>query len=389
MVKKINGTGVEKVVDAEPKKAEPKKQVEFKEDKKLGEMANKWMGEFPLSHLSYIPSGSIVLDYLWGKGLPLGKMFGLFSTYGLGKSTILLSLMRGILANDRTGVVIYIDSEGGVTKDILANMGFLCDDWKQLVLDDPEVPLTKLLRPEFRGRLVLVVTYTYEDAEKVINAYADTGRLRMVGIDSASSLQPEKVIEEDSHQIGIKATTDQKFFQGLKRSANINRFMVLGILQEQPVVNIGGHSNGPKVKAKASQGFMFVCDGVFHMFPQNFIYNNKRDKVGVCAKIYNPDKNRLTGNRSASIFLRYGYGISNIATLSSMVKWAGMAVVRGAYYDLKLEGLDLGEGVGKPVACLGNNGLEEKIADHLAEILEVLETSGKRDEYFEKYVAAK
>jgi RecA/RadA recombinase len=367
-------------------------------DNELIKLSQKWMAKFPPSYLGYISSSSVGYDYLFDGGFPLGKIGGLWSPPGVGKSLIAMFVIKGILDNDPESVALYIDAEFSVDKKILGDMGYLKEGWQDILrkikVTGKEVELNELLKPEYRGRFILVTIDTYEDADAVISEYADARkfggglRLRIVAIDSFTELQPRAIVEEESHQIAAKAGADVLFCHRIKSMANLNHFGILVVVQEGSnfTTKKGPASRyAPATKAKGSRAFLHALHYLYVVKVTETIKDVRGNKVGAWVQLSSSglaEKNKIAGNRSVKLCLKYGYGISNIQTIIGMLKWVGLVVKAGTYFTLRHETMDFGEGVGAPVTVQGNSNLEELVSRVFGMVMDYCLQSGKMEEYF-------
>jgi RecA/RadA recombinase len=366
-----------------------------KKDMEMLKLSKKWMEKFPPSFLGYISSGSVGFDYLFDGGFPLGKMGGIWSPPGVGKSLITLYVVKGVLDNDPEAVVIYDDSEIGVDNRLLGSMGFLRDGWKEIITKaeekSREVDINELLKPEYVGRFILVTVDTYEDLDEIVSDYITNqkvGKLRMVAIDSFTELQPKKIVDEESHQIGAKANADVLFCHRLKSMANLNQFGVLVVVQERANFSTRkgpAQRNAPATKAQGSKAFLHALHYLYVVKIIEQIKDARGNRVGAWVHFSSSgmaEKNKIAGNRSVKLCLKYGFGISNIQTVIGMIQWMGMVQRAGSYYTLKSDSLDFGEGLGKEVQVQGNTALEELVSNYFGVLMDFCIQSGKMEEYF-------
>lgn len=369
-----------------------------KKDTELIKLSQKWMTKFPPSFLGYISSGSIGFDYLFDGGFPLGKIGGLWSPPGIGKSLICMFVLKGVLDNDPNAVAVCIDAEISVDKKILGDMGFFKDGWQDVLRKSKatgkDVELNDLLKPEYQGRFILVTVDTYEDADAVISEYADSRkfggklRLRIIVIDSFTELQPRAIVEEESHRIAAKAGADVLFCHRIKSMANLNQFGILVVVQEGSNFSTSkgpASKYAPSTKAKGSRAFLHALHYLYVVKMTQGIKDAKGNKVGAWVNLSSSglsEKNKICGNRSVKLCLKYGYGISNIQTVIGMIKWLGIVTKAGTYFTAKHEALDFGEGLGKPVTVQGNTALEDLISSNFGAVMDYCIQSKKMEEYF-------
>lgn len=364
----------------------------------IAQLSKESEGKFGISPLGYVPSGSFVMDYVFGGGFPIGKIVQISSQPYLGKSTMSLSMCKGVLDSNPGKIVIYFDSERGVTLLLLGSVGFLRDGWKTLYDELTatstnsgdssaiDVVLNDYLKDEYKNRFFVYTTPTYEDVEETIEQYVKSDKLLLVVIDSITKLWPREVwdSEDGKKPIGAKANYEVFFNAKMHYQAGIAKFGLLYINQMRANIQMTGGGRGPATKPAGGMSSQHEPDVLLTMKMQLPITNDRKERIGACVHI-TQDKNRMVGNRSAYLYLRYGYGISNLATMVSMVKWSGMCKQAGPYYTLEDPTIDFGEGVGLPVKAQGGNKLDDLVSKNFDAILDWHKKNGKQDEYFETF----
>jgi len=332
------------------------------EIQKHEELLKKYSKMYPPGTHETVPTGSIVLDYMFGGGFPIGKIILFSASPGLGKSLVSLFMCRQVLKSDKEGIVVYIDAETGVVEDLQK----------------------AVLQEDFGKRFVLISPHTYEDVEDVIAQYAKTGKLKMVIIDSITSIFPKAVLDGDSNKIGSKSGAESLFCLKMKVHTTLSKFGIVYVNQVRANIQMHGGGRGPATKSAGGWPLHFYNDVHINMRPKFYLYNAKKEKLGACVEI-TCEKNKLVGNRSAYAFLKYGYGVSNIATMTQILKHATLAVQSGSYFKIEIPDVDLGDGVGKGVSVQGNAGLDNLIKDNFDVINEYIRKSGILKDFFENF----
>lgn len=184
----------------------------------------------------FLDTGSVMINKLFGGGFPTGKNIEVFSEPSYGKTTVVLSICKGLC---RQGYkVLYIDAEGSIDQ-LVDDMGFYDEDlvWDE---DHPDRPFT------------IIQTSYFEDIEEILQTvipkYDDKGRpmdsdFKLVVIDSVAMLAPKEykgdVGEKDgisiaSNKPGIIARLMTAFlrkFNGYKTAYNMS-FIYINQLRE-------------------------------------------------------------------------------------------------------------------------------------------------------------
>ena len=97
-------------------------------DEKLANLSTKYKTDLSIE---YLDTGSIILNKLFGGGLPMTKNIQIYSESGYGKSTITISMCKALCKAGHR--VLYIDAEGSVNENLLKTMGILTDDENNLL----------------------------------------------------------------------------------------------------------------------------------------------------------------------------------------------------------------------------------------------------------------
>lgn len=310
---------------------------------------------FPTAVLRNVPTGSIALDYVFGGGFPLGKVILFTSPPGIGKSLTCLFLSGRILEEEPESLVIYADAECGLVPALIQNV----------------------LKKDYGNRFLHISPHSYEDVEEVIKKYMETGKLAAVFIDSVTSLFPKDVLEGEKMPIGAKANAENMFCLRMKVFSSIHKFGIVYVNQHRAKIDtMHGNKGGPK--PAGGWALQFYNDLSMIMRPAFFLYNSADDKVGACVHIVQ-EKNRMVGNRSAYLFLKYGHGVSNLATMASVLKYTGYAKQGGTYFDIDIPDLSIKEKV------KGNAGLDQFVVDNFDKLMAYLDKQGKFVDYFENF----
>ena len=325
-----------------------------KEPQKVDQLNKFYEKKFPVQRVIHHPTGSLVFDYIFGGGLPLGKVILMSSGFALGKSLISLFCCRNLLQENPDAVVLYLDIESGVTNKIKENV----------------------LQKDYKERFIHLTPRTYEDVESIIYDYCRAGNLKFVVIDSVTQLLPEAILSGQSKAIGAKATKEAIFCPKLKFWSSIYQFNLLYCNQMRIKINtMGGKS---PLTAAGSFALHFYNDIEIVLRPRTFIRNLKDEKIGVYGHV-TCEKNKLVGNRSAYFYLKYGYGVSNIATIIDALKFNKLCKQAGAWFEFNIPGLEGG------VKTHGNIGVEKYVKENFEYVIKLTEEKGYLKKYFSEF----
>jgi len=183
--------------------------------------------------LPYIPTGSIVIDYLIGgkqndhgvapcPGMPRKRIMQLYGHEGSGKTTLALSVAASAIANG--GTVCFIDYENAIVPHYAAALGVPIGDKSKFVLAQPT-------------SLDIGMTIAYAMAREGVD---------LVVFDSVGVGVPQKVLDSDLKdvaelgQIGLVAAMWSKYLPKLRSVAGKTGTALIGIAQLRTKINTAG-----------------------------------------------------------------------------------------------------------------------------------------------------
>jgi recombination protein RecA len=193
--------------------------------------------------IEWLPTGSLALDSIIGKGLPRGRVIEMFGPEGGGKSTIALLAIKEALKEG--GIAGYIDAEGAFSKE-----------WAQRIGVDVNSPRFKLVQPDYG-----------EQALDTLDDFLRTEAFDIIVVDSVAALVPKKELEGsmEDNTIGLQA---RMLGQALRKTTMIARKtktvvifinqvrQLIGVLYGNPETTPGGKSLKfwASVRARVSRG---------------------------------------------------------------------------------------------------------------------------------------
>lgn len=149
-------------------------------------------------------TGSLVLDYTLGGGLPMGRAVEIFGPEHSGKTT--LALMFAATAIRRGGFVAYVDAEQSVDIGWASMFGIP-------VGDEPGARRFFLVQPETLEEALDVIVKMAGMRRTVPGAKTQQGAFDLIIFDSIASAAPRVEIEGemDDQHMGVKARAMSKF----------------------------------------------------------------------------------------------------------------------------------------------------------------------------------
>lgn len=298
-------------------------------DEKLANLSTKYKTDLSIE---YLDTGSIILNKLFGGGLPMTKNIQIYSESGYGKSTITISMCKALCRAGHR--VLYIDAEGSVNENLLKTMGILTNDENNLLYHAENNPT---------GPFVFVQVSYFEDIEEILEDlipnYDNKGipqqsDFRLVVIDSVAALAPKEYrgdvgekLSVTSNKPGIIAKALASFlrkFNGYKTAYNMS-FLYINQTRENLSMGYGAKYEDAIPGGKA----MIYYTDVLIKLTSRGLYKKKvttgageeqeiatEREIGVTCK-----KNKITdGQVTLPLQVVFGRGISNIAAMPYILK---------------------------------------------------------------------
>ena len=346
--------------------------------------------------IEYLDTGSIILNKLFGGGLPMTKNIQIYSESGYGKSTITISMCKALCKQGHR--VLYIDAEGSVNENLLRTMGILTSDENNLLYDAETNP---------DGPFLFVQISYFEDIEEILETlipkYNNKGvaiesDFRLVVIDSVAALAPKEYrgdsgekLSVTSNKPGIVAKALAAFlrkFNGYKTAYNMS-FLYINQTRENLSMNFASKYEDSIPGGKA----MIYYTDVLIKLTSRGLYKKKvttgageeqeiptEREIGVTCK-----KNKITdGQVTLPLQVVFGRGISNIAAMPYVLRRKTITdndgnrvyMVEGQGVSLTLNIItkdeETGEDTFKSIKCKGMPGLKENIRKYYGDILRLI-----------------
>lgn len=346
--------------------------------------------------IEYLDTGSIILNKLFGGGLPMTKNIQIYSESGYGKSTITISMCKAICKQGHR--VLYIDAEGSVNENLLRTMGILTSDENNLLYDAETNP---------DGPFLFVQISYFEDIEEILETlipkYNNKGvaidsDFRLVVIDSVAALAPKEYrgdsgekLSVTSNKPGIVAKALAAFlrkFNGYKTAYNMS-FLYINQTRENLSMSFASKYEDSIPGGKA----MIYYTDVLIKLTSRGLYKKKvttgageeqeiptEREIGVTCK-----KNKITdGQVTLPLQVVFGRGISNIAAMPYVLRRKTITDNDGnRVYMVEGQGVSLTlniitkdeetcEDTFKSIKCKGMPGLKENIRKYYGDILRLI-----------------
>ena len=270
----------------------------------------------------YLDSGSVIMNMVFGKGLPMSKMIEIYSESGYGKSTIVLSICKNLCKQGHK--VLYFDAEGSIT-ELIESMGF----YKDNLVWSPE---------NQDGCFIPIQTSYFEDIEEyledIVPNYDDKGNpidseVRLVVIDSVAALCPKEYRGDYGEKLSIASakpgivaklmTAFLRKFSGYKTAYNMS-FLFINQMRDNLSMSFAAKYDDNVPGGRALKYFM---DVIIKLNSRGLHKEKLQTGSGEWQEVVTEReidvkavKNKLTnGGIGLPLQVRFGLGISNIAAM--------------------------------------------------------------------------
>lgn len=279
-----------------------------------------------------------------GAGLIRGVAHEISSPTGLGKTTMIASIVRELILSGLK--VVWIDTEEGLSDDLM----------KRMNLD----------KTRFNYQLVM----THKEAEKVL--MQEKGKCDVVVLDSITALIPDIKLQKKvgSAPLAIKAVYDGELLDKFRYFAKKNMFAMVYINQIRNKINLKNpYGSGPKPAGGNAQSFAMEIR--VEMNPYKVIEAEatelgkvKNIRAGIIAKA-KVTKGRWSDNYiNYLIPIRYGMGISKVMMADLLLDGLGIYINQGSWFIIKFDG--------KEEKVQGLNGRLKWVLDNIEKINEYI-----------------
>lgn len=341
--------------------------------------------------VEFLDTKSIVLNMLFGGGLPTTKNIQIYSESGLGKSTVVAFICKSLCQQGYK--ILYIDAEGALNDGFLRSMGILTDDENNLLYNkdtNPEGPF-----------VVFQVSY-FEDIENILEELLPkydskglpmTSDYRLVVFDSVNAMVPKEYrgdsnekLSVTSNKIGMFSRPLSNFlkkFNGYKTAYNIS-FIYINQLREQLSLD---YSSKYKDNVPGGKAMEYYSDIIVKINSGELIKSKVETKFGSKEEVPTrrevkviSKKNKITdSNISLPLMVVFGKGISQISTYfyilcNKKIQNAEGSIVNvieqsGAWFSLTFYDEN---NTPQTIRCNGKSQLYQAMGDNLKNIVKLI-----------------
>lgn len=289
---------------------------------KFGEEAIKVHTE--ARHIQFISTGIISLDRALGGGIPLGRMIELVGNSGAGKTTVILSTMIQAQKQFPDKTVVYVDAEHALDVPWAVKLGI---DLKRF----------DHVNPEFA-----------EDALLIMEKYAASNKVSLIGLDSVPALLPSAEMEGDigDANIGLQARLIAPEMRRIGRILyKAQSASVMFVNQKRAQLpSRGGFQGYEQTKATGGMALPFYMTTRLEIARIATIKNSKDEEVGQEVQVY-VRKNKVLKGPGARITFSIDkkIGVDTALEILKLALEQGKIQKSGSWFkigDLKMQGED-------------------------------------------------
>ena len=277
-----------------------------------------------------------ILDKALGGGLEPDDMIMLVSEAGCGKTTIALQIAREMCYQGKN--VVYVDSEGKISQNLLESMKILEDG-------------------KLNDKFIYVKKSTFTDVENTLDKLINTGEISFVIIDSLSGIVPDEFLRNDKKKVSITTNNSMyaskplglfmQKYNGISKQKKIC-FILIQQFRQKIDLRIGSILKiaGPKactyfpsqiLKLAPIKATGTAEDDEKSTSNEKFKTMTKLFGIGHSLEIEIIKTNKNNANQRYPLYLIYGRGVSDVFNQLYDLINKGKIEKDGSYYWVECE----------------------------------------------------
>jgi len=270
----------------------------------------------PCTVSEWVSTGCLALDAIMGGGLPVGRLVEIFGDPSTGKS--LIASQVAAIAQQMDAIVLYIDTETAVSKDMMKEVGV---DISKLLYASPDT-----------------VEEVFTLMEETINSKTeiDPNSLLVVVWDSisATSIKHEMEAEYGKATMGRHAALISQGLRKITRKISKCNVCFIALNQTREKIGIMFGDNTATFGGKAVS---FHSSIRIHLHMRDKIKNDGR-VIGINVKAVTEKNKVVTPFREAILPIYFGHGIDDEKASFNILEDAGIIEKEGRHFVISIDG---------------------------------------------------
>ena len=273
--------------------------------------------------ISITPTNIFALDFILKGGIEESTTYQLVGESGVGKSTISLTIAKNICSQNKH--VVYVDSEGSVSKQLLESLDLI-----QYMKDN----LFTYIRES-----------TFNKVEEILDSLIATDEVSLIIVDSLATLVNDGFTNLKG---GISITTNNTKYTSGPLVLFMNKYKTLAMTKKYSLILVNQYRNtidmnrGTVLKEYGAKNVKYNSDVILRIGPikskskySDFNSMTKPFDSGVelCFEVIK--SNKASPLESIPFYLCYGRGISDVCNYFYALMKLEIIKQNGGYYEIK------------------------------------------------------
>lgn len=295
-------------------------------------------GNDSIAGVEFVPIGLDSLDKALGGGIPRGRIVEIYGPEAAGKTTLAATILAAYQAQGHD--VAIVDAEHAIDPDYMDTIGMRTED---ALLSQPD---------------------SGEEAFKVVELLASSGKFGAILVDSVAALTPQAELDGDygDNHVGLQARMMSQAMRKLKGIVNRTDTSIIFINQIR--MKIGVKFGSPETTA-GGQALKFYASVRMDIRRIGAVKASSADGAEIIGSRVRVKivKNKVAAPfKSCELDLRYAYGLDAVSDLFDIGVACEVIEKSGSWFSF--QGNRLGQGRENVIAHMREN---QSIMDEIAE----------------------